>query len=221
MSTRLIRLAAVVAILATVRALVSGPSELPAGIVAMSGTAVEIAAPPSVVGGALESDTVTSVFMEQPFITLETDVPVVVLGPGRVMGRVERRPGVIASGTTFTSYMLHQDRIGEEGSVNLKGSITFDGPILGLILTSAGLDDTDFLLGSPTTLYPEDTFQRRLELNRDFVKINAAQTKLIYNLSTGHLVDQIRILVAAPVPGPASLAVFAFAGLIGGRRRRA
>lgn len=222
MSTRLFRLAAVAVVLATVRAFISGPSNLPAGIVALSGTAVEIAAPPSVVGGAMESDTVTSVFMEQPLITLESDLDVDVMGPGPVRGRLELRPGVIAAGTTFTSYLLHQDRIGDTGSINLRGSVTFDGPILGLILSSDGLDGTDALFGSDSTTYPGGVFQRRLELGRDIIKINASQTRLIYNLRTGHLVDHVRILVAAPVPGPASAGVFALAGCVfAGRRRRA
>ncbi len=58
-------------------------------------------------------------------------------------------PGVLAAGTTFSSYLFHFDpeEVGSDIS-NVTGSLTFSGQILGVIWDSNQLAATDSLLGS-------------------------------------------------------------------------
>ena len=100
----------------------------------------------------------------------------------------------------------------------------FDGPILGLLVTRPGLNETDDMLGSDTTAYPNiGLVYRGMELRatRDWVRISADLTTIFYKFRTGDYTDQVRVIVGSPVPTPASAVMLLTGGLVSlGRRRR-
>jgi len=120
-----------------------------AAVTSVSGAAVKVSAPASVVEDAYESDTELRVFDERQAVTL--DAPLTVdIGAS----------GTIAAGTVVDSHLLHADPVGspeEQEPVTFSGAATFDGEILGVIVidnpSEAHLAESDFL-GAPGTAYP-------------------------------------------------------------------
>jgi uncharacterized protein (TIGR03382 family) len=226
MPSRTLRLAAVAVALAAVRAFVAGPSPLEAGIHNTHGSVLQLAPPPSVLEGDLENGAFASVFQESLLITLTSKLRVDVVGSGSVRSPDDLRFGSISAGTNVASYLLHQDRPGPHGSLALHGSIRFDAPILGVIVSSRRLNRTDGVLGNPATVYPTGLEPPRgLELRsgQDRIRISADMKTLYYRFRTWSSLDEIRVVTAASVvPTPGTGALLAMAGFVAlGRRRRA
>lgn len=111
----------------------------------VSGRAILMAPPPSVVPGASFGDTtVIHSFVEQRNLALQAGVDVD-LAPGA--------PPVlqITPDTCVTSHFVHFDPTA--GSTAL-GGLHFERPILGVIVTQALLDASNAALGGDDTLYP-------------------------------------------------------------------
>ena len=80
------------------------------------------------------------VYLEQSLLTLSSDLNVNRIGPDfGTFSNSGSGNGVIASGTTIIDYLLHYDHGGTSGNNDAFGSITFDSPIIGLIIFSGAL----------------------------------------------------------------------------------
>ena len=201
-----------------------------AGIISTSGSLIEIAAPDSVLEGALESDSVSSIFAERQGVTLANDLDINIDAPGTFFGSTNPVATMLA-GTRIDSYFLHIDPVGSPGFTTYSGSVTFDQDLLGLITFRTKLDDSDALLGLASVAYPTgqnsilrgvlDTTGRR-----DEITLSADRRTVNFDLqvSQGN-VEQMRFLLAssnAAVPEPATFTLFlAMAGIVTRIRRRA
>jgi hypothetical protein len=126
-------------------------------------------------------------------------------------------PGVISG--LFDSHFIHFD--GSTGVTNAIGTVTFSGPIIGVIFSPNTLTSTDPLAGALGTVYPTGYPLRGLFTSTpSFCSINA--NTISFNLNafpTVGEIAQIRVLTH-PTPAPGSLAVLAAAGMVCARRRR-
>jgi hypothetical protein len=182
----LVSLLAVVAVAATV-----GATAAVAAITSTSGAVVKIAPPPSVVDGALQSDTEIRAFDEQQCVTLSSPLQ---LDFSAVGGS-----GLIPAGTSVSSHLVHFDPTGA-ASVTLSGSITTDATIIGGMTTQAGLDASDSL-GAPGTTYPTGDPARGLDAG-DTVTVSADLLTATVTLTDRFHFDQVRIITHCAPPPP-------------------
>lgn len=199
----------------TAFALAAGTSH--AGVAAVGGATVQIAAPASAALGALQNNTNAWLFAERQGLTLASALSVDASGAGIYNAPGTLNGGTIASGTTVDSYYLYSDPVGGTSEV-YEGFVRFDQPILGVIVLRAGLNGSDLLLGNPATIYADNN-ARGLELstNADRFTITVSEFELRYVFRTSGATDDIRI-ITAPTPGVLSLA--GISGLVALRRRR-
>lgn len=109
----------------------------------VTGDAILMAPPPSVLPGASFGDTtVIHGFVEQQNLVL--------LGDLVVDAAPESLPLVIAADTCVTTYLLHYDPIPQS---TVRGGIEFNGRILGVLLTQSSLDSSNGTLGNAATTY--------------------------------------------------------------------
>jgi hypothetical protein len=149
-----------------------------------------------------------------------------VICPNPKSGNIDRTsslsPGTIPAGTCIDSHFLHADPPGSTGPVQTYGGltgnthhVTFDSPILGVILLSTSLtaSDVDPGLGPTTVLYGGEA-QRGLEFNasgtQDGIRLSVVQnelTRLHFKFDAGAVdLDQIRVITlgdADECPGQA------------------
>jgi uncharacterized protein (TIGR03382 family) len=126
--------------------------------------------------------------------------------------------GVISG--VFDSHFIHFD--GSTGVANAVGTVSFSGPIIGVIFTPGTLSASDAVAGSLGTIYPTGYPFRGINTSLpSFCSINANTITFSLNaFATVGEIAQIRVLTH-PAPAPGSLAVLAAAGAVCGRRRRA
>jgi hypothetical protein len=170
-------------------------------------------APASVRAGTYEHDAVM-VFEEQPDVALPRELTVV---RGASFQQNASQPSVpeeitLPSGTRVQSYYVHFDRVGKGGrDVESKGSITFDRPVLGMVIPFMALKQTDAWLASADTNY-ETGPNRILEMRFmgwkpntqspntsgrfDEIYLSEDGRTVTMDLLTGWAVDQFRILVS-------------------------
>jgi hypothetical protein len=131
---------------------------------------------------------------------------------GRIRDSADLRPGSIPLGTCIDSHFLHADRPGlgsPTSGVIYEGSVTFDAPILGVIVTTSSLVASDVDPGlSPTTLY-DATPTRGLELDTqaDEFTINLSTNRVQFMFDVRTTMDQIRVITlgdADSCPGQAA-----------------
>lgn len=166
-----------------------------------SGAAWYLYAPPeSVVRNHLEDENRFFVLPERKGFELFGDVlcEIVDAGQHTVFQGVSH---VIPNGTVVDSYLLHFDRADDiRGSVAVvEGSVYFDRPILGVIVSHPRLYETDRILGHPDVEYPaKDALIRGLEhgkFNKDVVRISDDRKTLTVRLEAEINMDQLRVLV--------------------------
>lgn len=202
-----------------------------AAIVSHSGAVQLIAAPTSVVEGALESDSKAFAFNEKQNHLLTSGLSVDWIAPSFT------NAGTIAAGTRVNSHLIHVDSLDTNTGPNpliLSGmSITFDTEILGLIFSDLNegaanlLGKSDGVLGAAGTTYPANNLQAQagrrfdfgVEAPTDFFTVSG--NRLTFNfdvrVSDGFM-DQMRIVTAVPEPASFALAGLALLGL--GLQRR-
>jgi hypothetical protein len=152
-----------------------------------------------------------------------------ITAPGLVDAAADLTPAQLAAGTQIDSYLLHADPLGGGMPIVMfQGSVTFDRPILGAMMTYESLTQTDSLLGSATTNYIPPEFFRGFEgpgfpiysfAVSDSLEISDDFRTLTFAFRTESRMDQIRIVTAAnPEPSTAILVALA-AAFVAIRRR--
>ncbi len=193
-----------------------------AGLI-LAGQITQISPPANDIQGSdPQSNTTAFIWNERTALTLSSNVAVDMAMPGMSDSGNNYQPsaGTVAAGTRVDTYLLHADPVGAGGQT-YDFSVTFDQPILGIIDTISGLAGTDSMLGSPATIYPGASTDRALESADTLVW---ASNDLTLHLATSSFVDEVRVLVADPLPVPEPATVFSsMAGaafLIGWAARR-
>lgn len=167
--------------------------------------ASEITAPATVTNGSPGSNTEYLYFNEVQNYTLGSDLVT--------------DQGTILAGTMVNSHMILLNRESGKSRLELTGTFTFDGDILGTISDihgAARLVPSDYL-GAPTTY--TNFSNRGLESNDSFFFSGATLTTEFIVTQPG---DWMRVVTAAEVPLPAGVVLLgsALAGMGVARRRK-
>ncbi|HET6428317.1 MAG TPA: hypothetical protein VFJ30_07905 [Phycisphaerae bacterium] len=123
--------------------------------------------------------------------------------------------GTIPAGTVVRSHLVHFDPVGSSYA-DARGTLTFDAPILGLMVKTTSLNASDFL-GDPSYTYAGSL--RDLE-NQDTVRfrLSSPSTLEITILAADIYIDEVRV-ITAPAPGAVLLGAMGL-GLVGWLKRR-
>lgn len=176
-------------------------------------------APVTLRAGTYEHDSIM-IFEERADFTLPQDLTVtrhVSHQQQDAVASVEETM-VLSAGTRVRSYLVHFDRVGANADdVKAQGSITFDHPILGLVIRYPSLKRTDPWLCHPDTAY-ETNANRILEMRFmgtlkgsqkpntsglfDEMHLGDDGRTVQMTLMTGWGVDQFRVLVAVDEGAP-------------------
>lgn len=187
--------------------IILGSSVANAAIIGTSGVAVLIAAPASVVTGALQSDTLVRTFNEKQNIVLASPLAVDITSPGTYDGTGPLTPGTIAAGTTVSSHYLHYDPANDtptSGIGTSNGTVIFDHQIIGVIVLSTNLDNSDSALGAAGTTYPFGDANRGLEMvgfEGDSITVGCDTLK-INSLFVQGAIDQFRVITGTQTCTP-------------------
>ncbi len=190
--------------------------------------------------GALANDQAMSLYMEAQSYTLEQPLMIDIPGQSGTYHRFNRPTtlGTIEAGSFINSYFIHQDLVGNNPnkSIIMEFSITFEQPIIGLILGGdwhdgewfrTTLDDSDYLAGPGVSHTTNSALRKRGALEgsawAEFLTISEDGYTLSGSLhSLGVHVDNVRIItLGSTIPTPGSIALLGVAGLVVSRRRRA
>jgi ferric-dicitrate binding protein FerR (iron transport regulator) len=169
-------------------------------------------APASVESGTFEHDSIV-VFRERESAALPEDLIVFRRITHQQAGDPEPSEperAVLAAGSRVDSYFVHFDRVGsEQREIVGEGTITFERPIVGLVIQLSVLTKTDGWLAHPGTRY-ETRNIRMLEMRYmgratqtglfDEVEIAPDGRTLRLKLRVSSIIDQFRVLVAAKPP---------------------
>jgi len=158
----------------------------------------------------MNENTSVQVYLENTDLTLSSALFVDRIGPdfGSVLSGTS---GKIAAGTQVTDYIFHYDYPGKGGGNQTSGTITFDEPILGLIIFTKSLDKSDSAFGlSGVTYYTgkDRGLEKLVNSPNGIDNFSVSGDALTYNIAdwtTTTLVDEIRVIVAVPEPSTALL----------------
>ncbi len=123
------------------------------GAVALDGITA-ITPPPTLIFNAVESDTTIHGFYEQQGYILPSDVTVDISQPGRYDNNYSATTTVIPAGTVVDCYYLWFDPVGSSSQTVNDRSVTMPGDILGVIVQSQALHNSDAALGMAGVEYP-------------------------------------------------------------------
>ncbi len=172
-----------------------------------SGAVSKISPPPSVVGGALESDTIIYSFDEQQGVTLRSPLTVdylITSTPFKINGGKDAPEGTLSAGMVINSHYFHFDpeRKAKEKNYIPIGSATFVGEeIIAVIVTTDNLIASNNILGDLGTAYaPSGELGIGLE-KRDFLKIDTSSLDITLAELSG--ADNFRVLTVS-IPEPST-----------------
>jgi MYXO-CTERM domain-containing protein len=183
----------------------AGPELLKAGVVTdplkavflAGGQAMEIAPPSSLSPGSLASTQTIAVFRERDKLTLRTPVITDIVGAGLVDAGSELSFGKIQAGVKVDVYMAHGDAGDLTPGEPLIGTIEFDQPILGIMISAAALDAADATVGGAETEYPSLS-GRGLELDGgDWIEVSGDRKSVRFCMNLSGGMDQVRIVTLA------------------------
>lgn len=144
---------------------------------------------------AFDRDDSIALFVESSRIRLPRDLRVNVTETGR-HEQLSGVGGILAEGKVVSCYLIHCAPQRKRHVV--EGSITFPGPVLGLVCDSDSLNATNSLLGATWTLkcgHPERGLESAPDRNSDVVVISPDRRTLSLGFRT-ESIDQLRVLVA-------------------------
>ncbi|MEM9347988.1 MAG: FecR domain-containing protein [Planctomycetota bacterium] len=182
--------------------------------VQIQGMGVGLFAPPaSIRSEAFENDGRITVFQERQAIELRQDQPVCLDKPGQWARFPDATARPIPASTSVDSYMIHFDPVGQPKEVvRATAEMTFDRPIIGIIVRPELLRKTDKVLGHSSVEYPvnlaansgieglelADRFPETTNINTlDVVQISPDRRTLRIALFSNLHVDQIRVMTEA------------------------
>lgn len=116
---------------------------------------------------------------------------------GRIDETGDLRPGTIPTNTCIDSHLVHADPPGAPVSgVVYEGSVSFDSPILGVILLTSNLAASDADPGLAPTVVYEPAPNRGLELDAesDEITINTDANRVVFRFDVRLTIDQIRVI---------------------------
>jgi len=177
-----------------------------AGISFTTGDALETAPPIDIAPNNTTDNDNFIVFQEQSAVASPVAIPLDQVVGGLTDQNSDLVSGMVDAGIEFNSFYIHVDSDGSSTQEFL-GSIRFTNAILGVIVTSGGLNSTDILLGNPGTSYPTNASLRGLELfgNQDAFTISDDRRTFTYDGRVSTAIDGIRIITAVPSPGALAL----------------
>ena len=185
------------------------------GIVNMGGQVEFVSSPPSDVrSNQWESNTHARIFQERLAFRLTQPVSVDVTLPGTVrLAPDDLSPATLGIGTVLNSYYLHVDSVAEN-FIDLRGSITFDSDIIGVISgVKDGITSNDFgsslalsnsILGRVGVSYSRGATDL---LPQDFFTITQDRRTLTFRLTTAPGDDNLRIITNVPEPSSFTILV--------------
>jgi hypothetical protein len=213
-----------------------------AGIASFSGQLQMVPtteAPLSFKWGDMANDETMALYVETTGHVLSSDLMADIPGNVGTYHRFARpaQPFAIPAGTSIDSYFIHQELVGNDFNKlgAMEFSITFEQPILGLIvggdwhdstLFRTTLDDSDFLAG-PGVLHAKNSdLRRRGALEglafAEFLTVSDDGYTLSGSLHSRSIhVDNVRVITQGSViPTPGAAALLGLAGVLGLKRRR-
>lgn len=195
------------------------PSAL-AGITGTLGDAIVLGSPPSsLLLNALTDDDFGFIFEERTNYSLSPglDVDLTMAGTYDETDDLDRTR--VQAGTLVNSYFIHVDNDrNQPGSGKVKLSVTFDTPIIGIMVRDSTLDASDGQLGAAGTIYPTGQRRRSYEFTPDRIIVSADLRTVTIRTVSKNDMDEIRILTQ--VPEPASLALVGLGAAAALFRRR-
>ncbi len=200
-----------------------------AAAMSLSGDVNMVRSPASVQDGDRTNNRKALLFTEQSNTALAGNLKVEAYLPGVYDNSSVVKRHTLAAGRTVTSYMLHADIDADGDSpVLMKGSISFNEKILGVIFGNFGASDS--LLGAPGTSYGS-AVGHGLDMNgpgSDSFRISNDRMRIDFSFYVGGISDQVRIITAGtaapqsfdnPIPEPVTTTLMAM-GLGGLALRR-
>ncbi len=160
------------------------------------GGAVEgIGAPCSVVETKLESDTAIRFFAEH----LNYVLPAPITVDGFSADGVDTQGMVLPQGSRVNVYYVHADMLGDGQGKQLSGSVSFDTPILAVLVDSNTLMNTHNTLGATWHPTIKTAYSARGDQSVEAGdRLSIQQNRINFVLSGNADTDQIRIITAAP-----------------------
>lgn len=152
----------------------------------------------SIAPGQWESSTEIRTWYEQSCV-LVTPLAVEHTGSGFIDDATDLIVGPIPAGTAVCSHFVRLDPVGN-GPVILTGSLTFETPILGVLLGAASLQATDAQLGRSGVQYNTNP-DRGLECDgpggsADSFMVSPDRRQITFAFEVGGGTDDLRIIVA-------------------------
>ncbi|MDA7916564.1 FecR family protein [Verrucomicrobia bacterium] len=160
---------------------------------------------------AYEDDTYIMLFTEESKITLQEPLQVNIATPGSHTNFSNSElNSLIPAKTRVKSFLIQLNPIGsDEDNVARRGGIAFDRPILGAIVKTTDLIQSDALfaikssaanrrLGNISSRGLETATKKESNLNSDLVMITPDRMKISVRLNAGKTLDHIRVIVADP-----------------------
>lgn len=131
--------------------------------------------------------------------SLATELSLDVSAPGQYRQGGALTPGTLPAGTAVHSWLLHYDPVpNDAGVTSYTAVITFERPVLGILLLTATLHASDDELARDDVTYPSAYSLRGIETNLgDEVWLSADQKSVRLSLSVaagGLGLDQIRVV---------------------------
>ena len=177
------------------------------GVLQATGLMKFVAPGPGFVPGRFEDNQHISVFPERTDVVLQEAIAVDLTRPGLYQRIHPLERLRIEAGERVRSYLLQLDPLSQRKGEpfyrsRVVGQITFDRPIIGLILRSPKLNDSDAELGHRLGDYgktrrgiepPSDDPQPKP--GRDEVTLSPNRRTLSVDLSAAMAIDQIRVIV--------------------------
>ncbi|MCC6678096.1 MAG: hypothetical protein IT436_13225 [Phycisphaerales bacterium] len=168
-----------------------------ADIVALGGAAVIALPPDDITLDAWESSTEARAWFERDFV-LSAALDLDVVNSGLVQDATNVVEGQVPAGVAISTYMLRVDPVGG-AAVQYTGYVTFDRPILGVLIHRGTLNGSDAALGAPTVSHYNKNTNRGVDLadDDDSLESSADRRTVTFLYTAGNYTDDMRIVVSS------------------------